>query len=217
MSGGTEISVANLEDLKKNVKGDKYAMGKRVIWNGTAPYTAEGGKAIVPTVIKAGQEVVYSKIIRKFMKADNKSWMGLAMFSLLTAVFDEGLGAWYGEHKRPQDQDLGDVAMEFPRPVLSCLAINYIMHTTWMGIHNPMKSFGFKELLIQLAAKDLAEGGNAVMAQNFDGAAEQLSKERGLKLRQYQYSRLYPTKSSAFQTTTSDLAGSRDYTRKLGI
>ena len=169
-----EIAIADLESLKKGVKkDDKYGkeswgdMGKRIVWNGTAPYTSEGGKAIVPTAIKAGQEVIYSKILRKFLKADNKSWLGLTMFSLLTAVFDEGLGAWYGEHKRPQDQGLSDVAMEFPRPILSCLAINYIMNVAYMGIHNPMRSFGFKELLIQLAAKDLAEGGNAIMAQNF--------------------------------------------------
>ena len=216
----TEIVVADLESLKKNLKSDKYGkeswgdLGKRVVWNSTAPYTSEGGNAIVPTVIKAGQEVIYSKIMRKFLKADNKSWMGLTMFSLLTAVFDEGLGAWYGEHARPQDQKISDVAMEFPRPILSCLAINYIMHTSWMGIHNPMKSFGFKELLIQLAAKDLAEGGNAIMAQNFEGASEQLAKERGLKLRQFRYSRLYPTKSSAFQTR-DDLGATTDYTQPI--
>ena len=216
----TQIVVADLESLKKNLKSDKYGkeswgdLGKRVVWNSTAPYTSEGGKAIVPTVIKAGQEVIYSKIMRKFLKADNKSWMGLTMFSLLTAVFDEGLGAWYGEHARPQDQKISDVAMEFPRPILSCLAINYIMHTSWMGIHNPMKSFGFKELLIQLAAKDLAEGGNAIMAQNFEGASEQLAKERGLKLRQFRYSRLYPTKSSAFQTK-DDFGATTDYTKQI--
>ena len=212
-----EIAVADLESLKKGVKkDDKYGkeswgnMGKRIFWNGTAPYTSEGGKAIVPTAIKAGQEVIYSKILRKFMKADNKSWLGLTMFSILTAVFDEGLGAWYGEHKRPQDQGLSDVAMEFPRPILSCLAINYIMNVAYMGIHNPMRSFGFKELLIQLAAKDLAEGGNAIMAQNFDGASEQLAKARGLKLRQYAYSRLYPTKTTAFQTTEAS-TGEKPY------
>ena len=231
MSGEKEIVIADLENLKKNVKGEKYGkeswgdMGKRIVWNSTANYTAEGGKAIVPTLIKAGQEVIYSKILRKFLRADNKSWMGLTMFSLLTAVFDEGLGAWYGEHMRPQDQGIGDVAMEFPRPVLSCLAINYIMHVSWLGIHNPMKSFGFKELLIQLACKDLAEGGNAIMAQNFDGASEQLAKGRGLQLRQYAYSRLYPTKQSGFQTKVSqelsrtgvEAASTLDYTKGINV
>ena len=110
------------------------------------------------TGIKAGQEVIYSKIIRKIMRADNKSWMHLVIFSLLTAAFDDGLGAWYGEHKHPQDQGFKDVAMEFPRPLLSCLAINYIMASSYMGLHNPMRSFGLKDLLIALAAKDAAEG-----------------------------------------------------------
>ena len=41
------------------------------------------------------------------------------------------------------------------------------------------------------------------MAQNFDGASEQLAKGRGLQLRQYAYSRLYPTKSSEFQSNFS--------------
>lgn len=221
-----EIVVADIEALKKGVKSEKYSkeswgsMGKRVVWNSVSNYTSEGGKAIVPTVIKAGQEVIYSKIMRKFLKADNKSWLGLTMFSLLTACFDEGLGAWYGEHKRAQDQGVGDVAMEFPRPILSCLLINYIMHVSWLGIHNPMKSFGFKELLIQLAAKDIAEGGNAVMAQNFDGASEQLAKGRGLQLRQYAYSRLYPTKSSEFQTRDTQAwtgDSTKDYTRGVNV
>ena len=83
-----EIVIADLENLKKSVKSEKYGkeswgdLGKRIVWNSTANYTAEGGKAIVPTAIKAGQEVIYSKILRKFLKADNKSWLGLTMFSL---------------------------------------------------------------------------------------------------------------------------------------
>ena len=92
---------------------------------------------IVGVAIKAGQEVVYSKMIRKFMKADNKSWTQLAVFSLLTAAFDDGLGAWYGDHKGAREQGFEDVFKEFPRPVLSCIAINYIMNSVALGFHNP--------------------------------------------------------------------------------
>ena len=62
------------------------------IFNATAPLTDQEGGVVVGTGIKAGQEVIYSKIIRKVMKADNKSWINLVVFSLLTAAFDEGLG-----------------------------------------------------------------------------------------------------------------------------
>ena len=50
------IEIKDLESLKKGVKkDDKYGkeswgdMGKRILWNGTAPYTSEGGKAIAHT------------------------------------------------------------------------------------------------------------------------------------------------------------------------
>ena len=105
----------------------------RVVWNVTAPVTDDGGGIIKGTGIKAGQEVIYSKIIRKILKADNKSWMHLVLFSLVTAAFDEGLGAWWGDHKFPDDQG---VLKEFPRPVLSCLAVNYVFASTSLGIHN---------------------------------------------------------------------------------
>ena len=172
-------------------------MLKRIFFNSTAPITDQEGGAIVGTGIKAGQEVIYSKIIRKFMKADNKSWTNLALFSVLTAAFDEGLGAWYGEHKTPTEQGFGDVAKEFPRPVLSCLAINYIMNTAAMGFHNPMRSFGFRELLIQLAAKDIAEGGNAVLAQNVETAAEKIGAFTVLQRKQYEAARLKKKEDSA--------------------
>jgi hypothetical protein len=167
--------------------GDTFG---RIFWNGTAPLSDVGGGNIVGTGIKAGQEVIYSKVIRKFMKADNRSWMGLIIFSLLTAAFDDGLGAWYGEHMPSRDQGFGDVLKEIPRPVLSCIAVNYIMATSYLGLHNPLKSFGFRELLIQLAAKDVAEGGLAILAQNMDNAKEKIAFVNDLQSRQNAASRL---------------------------
>ena len=166
----------------------------RAFWNGTAPVTDDSGATAVGTGVKAGQEVIYSKIIRKIMRADNKSWMHLVLFSLLTAAFDDGLGAWYGEHKHPRDQGFKDVAMEFPRPVLSCLAINYIMASSYLGLHNPMRSFGFKDLLIQLAAKDMAEGGNAVLSQNVKSTRDAINRWAQFMGRQRTASRLKGTK-----------------------
>ena len=167
--------------------GDTFG---RIFWNGVAPLSDNGGTNIVGTGIKAGQEVIYSKIIRKFMRADNKSWMGLIIFSLLTAAFDDGLGAWYGDHMASADQGFTDVLKEVPRPLLSCLLINYIMATSYMGFHNPVRSFGFKELLIQLAAKDVAEGGNAILANNMDNAKGTIAGLNNLQGRQGAASRL---------------------------
>ena len=58
------------------------------------------------------------------------------------------------------------------------------------GFHNPMRSFGFRELLIQLAAKDIAEGGNAVLAQNMESAATKIVAWTALQKKQYEASRL---------------------------
>jgi hypothetical protein len=64
------------------------------------------------------------------------------------------------------------------------------MATSYLGFHNPMKSFGFKELLIQLAAKDVAEGGLAILAQNMDNAKEKIGLLNNLRERQKEASRL---------------------------
>ena len=40
---------------------------KQVAWNSVAPVADQGGSVIPGTGIKAGQEVIYSKIIRKMM------------------------------------------------------------------------------------------------------------------------------------------------------
>jgi len=164
----------------------------RIFWNGLSPIS---GKTFMGTGMKAGQEVIFSKIIRKVMKADNRSWIGLIIFSLLTAGFDDGLGAWYGEHKPSKDQGFGDVLKEIPRPIVSCILINYIMATSYMGFHNPLKSFGFRELLIQLAAKDVAEGGMAVLGQNVDAAKENVAGLNMLQALQNRASRLKSDKN----------------------
>ena len=124
------------------------------------------------------------------MKRDNKSWMHLAVFSLLTTAFDEGLGAWYGEHKPSKEQKIKDVLKEFPRPLLSCIAINWIMATSALGFHNPMRSFSFRDLLYQLAAKDLAEGGNAILAQNMKNSEKHIGRWNELQAKQRAASRL---------------------------
>ena len=82
--------------------GDKEKFSdkmKRVFKNGLNPVLDDGGHKIGGVLIKAGQEVIYSKIIRKVMKRDTRSWMHLVVFSLLTSAFDDGLGAWYSGKK----------------------------------------------------------------------------------------------------------------------
>jgi hypothetical protein len=64
------------------------------------------------------------------------------------------------------------------------------MATSYLGLHNPLKSFGFRELLIQLAAKDVAEGGLAILAQNMDNAKEKIAFVNDLQSRQNAASRL---------------------------
>ena len=66
---------------------------KQIAWNCVAPVADQSGEVIPGTLIKAGQEVIYSKIIRKMMGFDRKSWMELVMFSLVTATTDEGMGS----------------------------------------------------------------------------------------------------------------------------
>ena len=80
--------------------------------------------------------------------------------------------------------------MEFPRPILSCLAVNYVFASTSLGIHNPLKSIGFKELLIMLAAKDAAEAGNAVLYKNVNATRDPIARWANFQGRQRGASRL---------------------------
>ena len=153
---------------------------KQIGWNCVAPLTDNDYKVIPGTAIKAGQEVIYSKVIRKMLKFDRKSWMELVMFSLVTATTDEGTGAWYGEKKRLSEMGFQDVLMEAIRPIVSVLLVHYIFNISYIGFHNPMRSFSFMDFLITMAAKDLSVAGNALLVQKTDFGKEKLELlERG--------------------------------------
>ena len=57
------------------------------------------------------------------------------------------------------------VLKEAVRPIVSVLAVNYIFNVSYIGFHNPMRSFSFMDFIIALAAKDLAVGGTALIKQ----------------------------------------------------
>ena len=157
---------------------------KEVFWNATAPLTDQSGGVVPGTMIKSGQEVVYSKMIRKIMRSESRTWMELIVFSLLTAGTDMGFGAWYGEKASAREMGFMDVLKEAVRPLVSVIFVNYAVRVASMGLHNPIRSFGFRELLIQLAAKDLAVGGNTLLASNIEAAANQIAKLEDLEGRQ---------------------------------
>ena len=72
------------------------------------------------------------------------------------------------------DMGMMDVLKEVVRPLVSVLAVEYIFQVSYIGFHNPMRSFSFMNFLIALAAKDLSVGGCAILAQNVDAAGKQL-------------------------------------------
>ena len=158
------------------------------LWNSIAGVADDG--VLAGTGITVGQEVIFSKIIRKMMRRDNKSWFELILFSLMTAQTDGGLGAWLSKRKLAAEAGFTDVLMDAIRPVLSCIACNYVLRVSERGIHNPMRSFGFVDLLIMLASKDLAYGGKAVLAQNTDAFREPIANSDALFDRQTLLSRL---------------------------
>ena len=156
---------------------------KQQFWNSTAPLT--DSTAVLPgTGIRAAQEVGYEKVIRKFMRADKLSWMELILFSLVTQTTDAGAGAWYGQYKDSSTSGFMDVLKEFIRPVGSVILINYVFDIFKNGLRNPMRSFSFKDLLIRLSAKNLAEGGQAVMKQNIQATRAHIQAFEDLRERQ---------------------------------
>ena len=144
-----------------NLTGKAQEIG----WNCVAPVADSEFKVLPGTAIKAGQEVIYSKVLRKMMRFDKKSWMELVMFSLVTSSTDIGAGAWYGKPPSYKDLDFMGVLKEAVRPIVSVLAVNYIFNVSYIGFHNPMRSFSFMDFIIALAAKDLAVGGTALIKQ----------------------------------------------------
>ena len=144
---------------------DWTAKMQEIGWNCVAPVADNDMAALPGTALKAGQEVIFSKVLRKMTKFDRKSWMELVMFSLVTSTTDIGAGAWYGKPPSYKDMGFMEVIKEAVRPIVSVLAVNYIFNVSYIGFHNPMKSFSFMDFIIALAAKDLAVGGTALIKQ----------------------------------------------------
>ena len=161
-----------------------------MLWNVVAPIAQNG--VLADTGATVLQETVYSKIIRKMIGRDKKGWVELFVFSLMTQTTDGGLGAWYGQRKGAVDSDNGfmNVAQEIVRPLLSCVVCNYILRVGSEGLHNPMKSFGFVDLLIQLGSKDLTYGMNTFLSANSETMRGVFAAGDALFDRQTIYSRL---------------------------
>jgi len=157
---------------------------KQQLWNNLAPLSDQSGGVAPGTAIRTGQEVVYEKVIRKFMKTDRISWMEVILFSLATQVTDAGAGAWYGKYTASDVAGFMDVLKEFVRPLGSVILINYVFDLFKNGFRNPMKSFSFKELLIRLSAKNLAEGGQVVLSKNVSAVRKYIKKYEALRDRQ---------------------------------
>jgi hypothetical protein len=165
-----------------NLTGKAQEIG----WNCVAPVADSEFKVLPGTAIKAGQEVIYSKVLRKMMRFDKKSWMELVMFSLVTSTTDVGGGVWYGPPPTdPSSMTFMGVIQEAIRPIVSVLFVNYVFNVSYQGFHNPMKSFSFMDFLISLAAKDLAVGGNLILAKNNETAARQIALLSDLQKRQH--------------------------------
>ena len=158
-------------------------MFKRIGWNSVAQVADDGGGVI--TAITAGQEVIYSAIMRRFMKGMNRGWIELILFSLVTAGTDAGLGSWMKEKPASATATWTETGKEVARPLLSVLLVNYILKVASLGLHNPIKSFGFKELLVQLAA----------ISKNFEAAAKHIRKFEDLQTRQHFVSRMRSKKA----------------------
>ena len=160
------------------------AKAQEIGWNMVAPVADSEFKVLPGTAIKAGQEVIYSKVLRKMMKFDRKSWMELVMFSLVTSSTDAGAGAWMDPAKDYASMGFQDVLWEALRPIVSVLFVNYTFNVSYSGFHNPMKSFSFMDFIIALAAKDLAVGGNVILAKNIEAAKEHVARQGDLQRRQ---------------------------------
>ena len=174
--------------------------GKDILWNSISAIADDS--VLTSTGITVAQETVYSKLIRKMIgKRYNKGWMELLTFSLLTAQTDAGMGAWYGERPSATQAGFGDVLKEVIRPVVSCLFNNYVVAVGSNGFHNPLKTFGFVDLLIMLVAKDLAYGGKAVLAQNSESMAQNLAGGDNQFARQTLVSRLLANEKAGRSTS----------------
>ena len=154
------------------------------LWNNLAPLADQSGSVAPGTGIRTAQEVVYEKVIRKFMRSDRISWMEVILFSLATQVTDAGAGAWYGKYTSSDAAGFMDILKEFVRPLGSVILVNYVFDIFKSGLRNPMKSFSFKELLIRLSAKNVAEGGQAILSQNVSAVREYIKKYENLRDRQ---------------------------------
>ena len=124
-----------------------------VFKNAILPLDFRKGKVVQGTIVYVAAEVLVSKVLRRFMKADNKSFMELA------AVHTISLGIMGGTTSVMSMED-GYGSKEFSKKIkggamgIPALFIaQYIYNTFGKGFHMPFWSM--KDALIMAAAKIL--------------------------------------------------------------
>ena len=129
-----------------------------VAMNLVLPVDFRRTKLILGTLEYIAAEVVVSKIVRKFMKADNKGWAELAYIHALSMPFMGGAAGFFDQNNKYEgtDDEGKDITfatqlMDGAKGIPAVLLAQYILESFSKGFHKPW--FALKDLFITAGAK----------------------------------------------------------------
>ena len=121
--------------------------------NAILPLDFRKGKVVQGTVLYVAAEVLVAKVLRKIMKADNKSVMELAAVHTISLGFMGGTSAIFKKKEGWGTTKFADKVKEGAMGVPAVFIAQYVYNTFGKGFHMPFWSM--KDALIMAAAKIL--------------------------------------------------------------
>ena len=121
--------------------------------NAILPLDFRKGKVVQGTVLYVAAEVLVAKVLRKIMKADNKSVMELAAVHTISLGFMGGTSAIFKKKEGWGTKKFADKLKEGAMGIPAVFIAQYVYNTFGKGFHMPFWSM--KDALIMAAAKIL--------------------------------------------------------------
>ena len=183
-------------------KEDDYT---NIFSNAILPYNPQRMSLLMGSAQYVAIEVIVSKIVRKFMKAD-RSWADLVCVHALSLPLMGG-AAGFAEPDKDYTAEWSDQFTAGAKGIPAVIAAEWILRTFYAGFHAPW--FNMKDLLITAGAKTISRPIASGIYKNLpDNMADSLALVNELINRQNAASSLKSKKDAAVAAPGSAAVGS---------
>ena len=134
---------------------------QNIVTNIILPYDPRRTKLLLGSLSYVAWEVLVSKMVRKTLRADNKSWTHLGAVHALSLPFMGGAAGFFdpnqgyeGKDDKGVDITFGTKLMDGAKGIPAVLLAEYILESFTRGFHAP--ALNLKDMLITGGAKALS-------------------------------------------------------------